>query len=90
MTYYCKCGGLIALGMAYIDEVTLDQEPYDNGFIEGNMDEVQLNNPLSYAILVCEKCGETYSEDCQNTFDKIPKERKRTKDDVSNVKEVGA
>ncbi len=77
MTYYCKCGGKIASGIAYINGMTSDQEPFDDGFIEGNEEEIELDYPLNFLILACVKCKKPYGADLQNTFENIHKVIKR-------------
>jgi len=78
MTNYCKCGGKVALGMAWVNSTEPDQEPYDNGFIETIEDdvnmkindyEIKLEDPISIIIGSCVKCGKIYSADVQETFD---------------------
>jgi hypothetical protein len=53
---YCKCGGKIALCEAFCSSVQKDQEPYQNGVITGNQEDIELNGSIMLKVRICEKC----------------------------------
>jgi len=65
---YCKCGGKLALCQTFINSVTKDQEPYRNGFREGDEGEIELDGCITLTVHICEKCKHIESAQIENDF----------------------
>ena len=70
MTNYCSCGGKVALGTAHINGFSIDQEPFDSGFLEMEENDIDLDEEIiSVLISACIKCKKIYSADVNETYD---------------------
>ena len=59
-----------ALRKATIDG-DMDQEPYEAGKIEGDNQEIRLNDHITVTIHACDDCGEVMSADIDGHFGEI-------------------
>ena len=65
----CK-RGRIALAQILTNNAFLDQEPYKSGKMEGNCDEIHINEDINISLNACDYCGEVFSANIQNDFRK--------------------
>jgi len=65
----CK-NGRIALAQILTNYATLDQEPYTNGVIEGDSDDIQLNESVNLSLHICDNCKEIFSISVENDLRK--------------------